>query len=72
MEQEKKRESGFLNETDPKKSIVNLAIIFATVAGFGLLTYAVIEDKESAYFPISSVISVALGGVAIKANRKTS
>jgi hypothetical protein len=69
---EEKQTGGILDENNPKMSVVNLSIIFATVAGFALLTYSVFNDKESAYFPISSIITVALGGVAIKAHKKTS
>ncbi len=69
---EEKQQNGWLSETDQKRSIVNLSIVFSVVAGFLLLAYCVAEDKRDAYFPISSIISVALGGVAIKANRKTS
>lgn len=73
MEKEQpKKAGGILDERDPKTSVVNLSIVFATIFGFLLLTYAVVNDKEPAYFPISSIITVALGGVGIKAYKRTS
>lgn len=72
MEERKEKRGGLIDETDNKKSIVNLSIIIAVAFGFLLLSYCVYKDKKDAYFPISSIISVALGGVAVKANRKTS
>lgn len=63
---------GILDERNPRVSLVNLAILFSTIAGFILFGYAIKNRIESAYYPIASVISVALGGVAIKAHKKTS
>ena len=61
-----------INSDDKKKDLVNFIIIISVVMGFMVLAYAVKYRIEEAYYPVSGIIITALGGTAVKANRKTS
>ena len=64
---------GLLNEEDKKYSLVSLAIIVSIVWGFLLMSVAVWKpNREYIVAPVSGIIIVALGGTAVKANKKTS
>lgn len=63
---------GLIDENDNKKSIVNLLLLISILLGFGLFGYALIIKVESAFIPLAGVLSTAIGGIGMKAYRKTS
>ena len=72
MEKEHKQQRGLLNENDSTTSIPNLLMIIGVIGGLLLFSFALYFDRTDAYLPLSSIVSVAFGGVAVKAFKKTS
>lgn len=61
-----------LDENDNKKSIVNLLLMISIIIGFGLFGYALLIGTESAFIPLAGILSTAIGGISIKAYKKSS
>lgn len=72
MEDEHKKEKGFLNENDNKKSTTNLLIIISVCVGLLLFSIALYLNRGEAYLPLSNIIAAGLVGVGVKAYRRTS
>ena len=63
---------GFLNEKDETSSTTNLLMLIGVIGGLVLFSVALGLDRKDAYLPLSSIVSVAFGGVAVKALKRTS
>ena len=63
---------GFLNEKDETSSTTNLLMLIGVIGGLVLFSVALGLDRKEAYLPLSSIVSVAFGGVAVKALKRTS
>jgi len=72
MEKEPSQEKGLLNENDKTLSVPNLLMLIGVISGLFLFVIALYYDRKEAYLPLSSIISVAFGGVVAKAIKKTS
>ncbi len=70
--EEKPNQKGLLDENDKNTSTPNLLMLIGVIGGLLLFSVALGLDRKDAYLPLSSIISVAFGGVAIKALKKTS
>ena len=74
MENETNRteEKGLLNEKDSSISVTNLLMLIGVIGGLSLFSIALYFDNKDAYLPLSSIVSVALGGAGVKAYKRTS
>ena len=69
---EKKQKGQLLDETNSKFSTPNLLMLIGVIGGLTLFSFALYFDRKDAYLPLSSIVSVAFGGVAVKAFKRTS
>ncbi len=72
MEKGTNEQKGLLNENNPKFSTPNLLMLIGVIGGLILFSFALYFDRTDAYLPLSSIVSVAFGGVAVKAFKRTS
>ena len=67
-----KKTGGLIDENDTSVSTPNLIILIGVIFGLLLFSVALYLDRKEAYLPLSSIVSVAFGGVAVKAYKRTS
>ncbi len=61
-----------INSDNKAKDLVNLLLFLSIVIGFLLFGYALFKGIESAFMPLSGIISTALTCLGVKAYKKTS
>ena len=68
----RKEQNKLLNENNSSVSTTNLLMLIGVLGGLLLFSVSLYLDRKDAYYPLSNIISVAFGGVAVKAFKKTS
>lgn len=63
---------GYLDEEDKKKSTVNLMLMTTIFVGFTMFGYAIYKKVDQAFIPLGTIITAAVAGFGIKANKGSS